>query len=125
MLRFSRGKVGRLPATPCIRCALAHIVLPIYVHSDLPLDRRGLGLAYRYGEGSNRGLFSVKRRRARRDGGSRNGVLPRLYGPEPFLGACPSNMKFALEVQHIVLRIDGVRCILYASAKNSTTRAGS
>src|SRR6516165_9804326 len=52
-LRFSRGKVARVVGTPCIRCALAHIVLPISVHSDRPLNRRDLGMAYRYGEGPN------------------------------------------------------------------------
>jgi hypothetical protein len=41
------------------------------------------------------------------------------------LGACPSNTKFGLQTPHIVLLIEDVHCLLYASAKYSITRTGS
>jgi len=41
------------------------------------------------------------------------------------LGACPSNAKIELRVQHVVLRRQSVHCVLYTSLKNSITRRGS
>src|SRR5208337_158575 len=41
------------------------------------------------------------------------------------LGACPRNAKKELQPQHIVLRIDDVYLLLYATAKYSIIRTGS